>query len=380
MNPSNPACFLPCVVQVGFAGSRQLFDPPPEGAEANRLHAAVVAHLRRRLESLTGTLGLDKHRHFLCGISQIAVGADTAFTRTCRELDIPQRIFLPQHEDAYLSAIDSRGAADFSEGERAIAESLLASAHIIERRVTSEGSDRQLRFEETNCEITAESDLVICLLRAGAEPKPGGSAQFLQLAKHRGTPALEIQVSVRQGKLHFDERWHRLDRFKVPALPEPLPELEMQPPCPTKGLPTINQFADVVKHHFSAVAARQRKRFENAALMIIGTHIGATLCATVVLAGAGSHGALERSPVEMAWPLVLLAIELVALASGYLTHKWLHKARPSRQWAVARLTAEIHRSVQCLGKAHMPLDYLFRLRLPSELLPLSFSVRSTSCT
>ncbi|WP_295393033.1 hypothetical protein [uncultured Thiodictyon sp.] len=63
-------------------------------------------------------------------------------------------------------------------------------------------------------------------------------------------------------------------------------------------------------------------------------------------------------------------IELIALGIGFGTHQWIHWAAPSRNWALARLLAEINRSVRALGNLHMPLDYLFRLRLPDGLASL----------
>jgi hypothetical protein len=60
--------------------------------------------------------------HFLCGISQIAAGGDFLFTRSCRDLDIPQRIYLSERRAEYLSAAASDATPDFSDGEREEAE------------------------------------------------------------------------------------------------------------------------------------------------------------------------------------------------------------------------------------------------------------------
>jgi hypothetical protein len=46
-----------------------------------------------------------------------------------------------------------------------------------------------------------------------------------------------------------------------------------------------------------------------------------------------------------------------------------HRTAPSRHWAQSRLFAEVCRSVRALGDLHMPLDYLFQLRLPDGLTP-----------
>ena len=372
MDASPPTCHLPCVVQVGFAGSRQLFDPMPEGPHRESLERELEAYLCDCLESLGDTLRLDAQRHFLCGISQVAIGADAAFTRACRALGMPQRIFLPQQEDAYLAARGPGGVADFSEEQSREARELLQSTHIVERRVVSDASDRQSRFEDTNFEIAAESDLVICLLREGAEPKRGGTLQLLELAKHRGIPAMEIEVSLREGRPCFEERWHDLDRFTTPQLPRSMQELRMQAPPSGSALSSIGQFADAVKGHASQRAALQRKLFGYAALVVIFAHILATLAATMVLAehGAPDSVATETNPSPAFWIPITLGMELVFLLSGFSVHKWLHKWHVAREWAIARLTAEINRSVQCLGQLHTPLDYLFRLRLPPELTPL----------
>ena len=74
---------LPCVVQVGFAGSRRLFDNQlVDDAEATlQWREAVMQHLGKSLDELPGRLGLSAD-HFLCGISQIACG------RSCRSIKV----------------------------------------------------------------------------------------------------------------------------------------------------------------------------------------------------------------------------------------------------------------------------------------------------
>src|SRR5271170_2188760 len=87
---------LPLVVQLSFAGSRMLvdFDRHPHVDRA-AFERGVQRLLRERIERLRIELKLTE-RHFWCGISQIAIGGDTVFTRVCQELEIPQRIYLPQ--------------------------------------------------------------------------------------------------------------------------------------------------------------------------------------------------------------------------------------------------------------------------------------------
>lgn len=68
-------------VQIGFAGSRQLFEPQSlRAAEAGRLEARVTEYLAGQLPTLPEDLGLED-QHLLCGISQLAIGADTALSR-----------------------------------------------------------------------------------------------------------------------------------------------------------------------------------------------------------------------------------------------------------------------------------------------------------
>jgi len=364
------SCRLPCAVQIGFAGSRQLLDPQLlPAAEAARQEAEVADYLARRLASLPQDLELGEH-HFFCAISQIGIGADTAFTRACQERGIPQRIFLPEHEDAYLVATGSDGKPDLPKAAQAITRKLLDGSHVIERRLVSDAPDRRARFEDTNRAIAAASDLVVCLLPEEAEP--GSTVELLELARAQGIPALEIRMSPGEQGPGFHEVWHDLDQFSSPALPPTMdalqaPEMCTEPP----RLPTIQQLASVVEGHFSRMAARQRKSFERAARLIIGTHVLATVLVALVLAAqmgppdAEEHGAHT-------WPLVVLGLELAALALGFTTHLWRRHTRPAREWALARLTAEINRSVLSLGHWHMPLHYLFRLHLPWEhdLLPL----------
>jgi hypothetical protein len=75
---------LPVVVQLGFAGSRTLLDTAKNPAvDPAAFEKAVQRKLVECLAELPGRLGL-AHYHFLCGHSQIAIGADTLFTRACQ--------------------------------------------------------------------------------------------------------------------------------------------------------------------------------------------------------------------------------------------------------------------------------------------------------
>lgn len=80
-------------MQIGFAGSRQLFEPQSlRAAEAGRLEARVTEYLAGRLATLPEDLGLED-QHLLCGISQLAIGADTALLALVDDSD--RRLGLP---------------------------------------------------------------------------------------------------------------------------------------------------------------------------------------------------------------------------------------------------------------------------------------------
>jgi hypothetical protein len=367
MAPMPVSSPFPCVVHLGFAGSRHLFDRSHDApiAEAH-LENQVLEYFSTRLGELPGELGL-KPGHFLCGISQIACGADSIFTRACRDRRIPQRIFLPQHRDAYLSAIGSDGKPDFTSDERKEAESLLSAEHIIQERVVSVSADRQQRFEDVNVQILRVSDVVVCLLREDAVGKPGGTAQLLERAKQRGTPVLAIRVGLRDGQPKFREQWHNQDEkhpFQPPRLPEELAALPAS--VSLDPLPSREEYCEPLKKLASTQAKWHQRLFKYATVVIIGTHILATLAATVALATRG-HGDGHGVP----WPiLALLAVELLFLTIGFGVHFHLHRTRAARVWAVARVTAELARSLRAIGNRHVYLEYLFRLQLPQRFRPL----------
>ena len=354
---------LPCVVQLGFAGSRRLFaDDPADPTKLARRHTAVEQHLIQQLERLRDELRLESN-HFLVGISAMACGADTLFSRACRNMSpqpIPQRILLPQHREQFLSAVGSDGIPDFTADERAEVESLLAESHIVQEMVVSHSADRNARFQETNVEILRVSDVIICLLRHDAAGKPGGTNELLERAKQRGTPVLEIRVGLDNGSLTFDERWHNLDAdhpFQLPRLPEELAHESVR--IAIEPLPSRAEFCKPLEKLVSKQAAFHQKLFKFAAVTIIATHILATLCATLALS-LHEHGS-EHGPGPI--PL-LLVIELLLLGAGFGIHWHLHHSHAARVWALARLVAELARSLRAIGPHHVYLEHLFRLQLP----------------
>lgn len=353
-----PDPVVPLVVQVGFAGSRRLICGPQAGEH----EAQVRAQLRRALMALPGELGLTQ-QHFIVGISQLAAGADMLFTEVLAELGWQQRVFLPQQSADYLAAVGSRGP-DFTPEQRERAQALFCSAHIIERLVVTSASQRSERFEDTNLDIVAESDVLVCLRRDRGEAHPGGSAHVVQRAAARGMPVLELVLRDAQDRVTLEPRWHRAERFKVPVLPEALHTLT--PPLSLQAagrLPTSNEYATRVKEQSSTRANARRKGFASAASVIVGTHIAATFLALVAMK-------VELHPAWHWVTIAVLLLELALLAYGAWTHWRLHHGETTKDWAVARLCAEIARSVSALDQVPAALRHLQLMPFPLELRPL----------
>ncbi|MFT5467295.1 MAG: hypothetical protein ACI8UO_002399 [Verrucomicrobiales bacterium] len=108
---------LPLVIPIGFAGSRNLFGSERSETTRADLERQLVEHLQQLLAGLHKTFGLSKHSHFFCASSQVAIGADFAFTQACGESKIPQRILLPLPSDQYLTSNGSAGP-DFNDDQQ----------------------------------------------------------------------------------------------------------------------------------------------------------------------------------------------------------------------------------------------------------------------
>ena len=109
----------------------------------------------------------------------------------------------------------------------------------------------------------------------------------------------------------------------------------------------------------SSQAKWHQQLFKFAAATIIATHILATICATLALS-LHEHGS-EHGPGPIS---LLLVIELLLLCAGFGIHRHLHHSHAARVWAVARVVAELARSLRAIGPHHIYLEYLFRLPLP----------------
>lgn len=349
---------LPLAVQLAFSGSRFL-QPDDSPLDAEHFDSAVATGLRRELRSLAAVLRLSS-QHFIVGLSQMAIGADMLFSETLAGLGWCHRVFLPQPRDEYLRASGSRGA-DFTAGQRHRAIALLEAPHVIEERVVSTARDRVDRFDDTNLQLIADADVVVCLFREGDIGRPGGTEQMMARAKGRGVPLLALILSVNEdGIPELQSRWHGAHEGGValPALPgalrADLPAIDFD----ADRWPEPQAYANALKGLASARAGRRRSDFRRASCIIVGTHVAATVIATTVLAHFMDGVAAKFA----------LAAEIALLAWGYLTHRRLHARHYTQDWAMARLCAEIGRSVRAVGRLKRSFDHLLMLPMPQELI------------
>lgn len=378
---------LPLAVTVGYSGPRSWFSTKDHPhLDPAKFQTAATGWLRTRLSSLPSELGFADH-HFLTGISQIAIGGDHAFTTACGELGIPQIISLPQPSDAYLAALGS-SAPDFTEEEKQQSRALLASPHIIQERVVAEVADRYARFEETNIELVRESDILIAMVKEGEDGKRGGTWDVIHQAARWNTPVLVVTVGMEHGAPTFRSEWEETSAPEKSCYRPPLhPEVIGDLPGPGTGaspIPAKDTYFAAIKDHSSAESKRFRGFFQNAAMVIIGTHFLATVCAVLALV-------LIKKPFGENYYsilMVFLAIELVLLLGGYFYHQRLHKSEASSMWAMNRLLSEIARSAIAFGKYHVGFAHLRILDLPASLHPLLRTMeilqlretRSDTCT
>jgi hypothetical protein len=356
-NPTTTAEPLPLVVQFGFAGARQLYDPKQHpNIDSTTFASAVQAEFQKVLTSEMKSLNLAPHQ-FPCGVSPVAVGGDTVFTRACQALGWPQRVFLPQPRDEFLNAIGSAGP-DFTDDQKQTARQLLDSPHVIEERVVSDAADRRDRFHEVNLELARVCDVLVCLLPEAPAGKPGGSHEILDLGRKRNRPVLVIQIAVRDNEPVLAPVWHNREWFKPPALPPELASATLPAGVTSAHLPDIDAYTRGLKDLASSKAYWGRKHFAVFAFVIIMAHVFATVCAVLALK---LHTGLVPA---------LLITEVVLLLIGFSAHQYLHLTHRLQRWAMPRLAAEVARSVSAVGGFHLHLKYLFTLPMPPPFRPL----------
>ena len=341
---------LPLVVQLGFAGSRQLYDPQayPDIDEA-AFHVATCQLLTERLALLPKELGVAAP-YFFCGLSQLAIGADTLFTQACAQLGWQQRLFLPQQLNDFLAAKSTHGIADFTKAQRQQALQLIASPHIIEQQVLSIAADRHARFHQVNVELVKHADVLVCLLRADAiSDKLGGTFDLLAQAELEQKKVLVLYVGVGEnGQPVFlpKSAWTSDASFHPPTLPQPLLAL----PLTLSGIPCSEDFSNALKTFCSEEAKHWQFFFKSSAFIIILTHVIATLLA---LLGLKLH--------EWEGLSLLFILEITLLLVGFGTHHYLHRSHAAKSWAFYRLLSVIASSALALSHVPGQLTHLFSL-------------------
>jgi hypothetical protein len=373
-NPPSAAPPIPLVVQIGFVGSRRLLDAA-SAPEVAAFEAALLPILRARLQCLSADLRLDHGRHPLCGLSSLAVGGDLLFASVCRELAWPHRVFLPQLREDFLAATGSGGVRDFTHAEADIVRKALAATNVIQERVASESLDRRERFEDVNLELIRACDVLVVLVRAGADGKPGGSLDAIAQARACGRTVLELRVSAdAAGQPQLADVWHHRSAFTPPVLPQELAALRTE----LTGLPPVADYCTALKRFTSHTSKQRQRFFKTAALWVVGTHAAATLCAVTALKLGSAWGVAA-----------VLSIELALLAGGFLLHEALHGSalihalqrwpllgrlhglsHAVQVWAMSRLVSECARSTLALQHVPAPLRHFDHLPLPASLRPV----------
>ncbi len=355
---------IPLVVQVGFAGSRSLFDLSRHpDLDAVELATELLVALEAQLQVLPARLGLSCH-HLLCGVSQVAVGADTLFTRACSTLGIRQRILLPQPRDDYLTAQGSDGTPDFTIEAQREARTLLDSGHIIEECVVSHATDRSTRFEETNSAILRASDVLVCLVREGADSRRGGTEDLIRRAEALGKPVARMTVAIEDSKVKLSplppvHTWSKAGKeFVPPSAPPEFSGLAISAPLQTGEWPSADGYTAQIKAFASWQSKRHRGWFKRSAVIIIVFHLAATVLA--IFAGKNVEFIAR----------ILLSAEFLLLIAGLFAHFLLHHGAYARVWAVNRLVAEAMRSLAEIEKLRGDVGYPLELPVPQSLLPI----------
>ncbi|MCC9608380.1 hypothetical protein LOC68_10575 [Blastopirellula sp. JC732] len=194
----------PVAVQLGFAGSRRLFDDSIPPAQIPTLEKQLVVQLRQQIEGLRNPLGLQPDQSF-CGISQVAIGADLAFAEALANGGYTHRVFLPQPREDFLNA-QEESVPDFTAEEKQVALAALERDNVIEERVVTAAEIREDRFEETSLAILDASDAALSLIRHDVDlnvRRLGGTALFIAHTQTRKMPLLLLRVHVVDGQIEL---------------------------------------------------------------------------------------------------------------------------------------------------------------------------------
>ena len=382
--PTQNQSSLPCVVQVGFAGPRILFENAPSGLK-EQYQNEIRVHLVECLDGLSQKLGLNDN-HFICGISQVAIGADTLFAEALAGRGDLHRVFLPNSQEEYLGAIGSQGP-DFNESQKALSTQLLDSTNVAQVQAIPDSGSRHDRFRQVNAAICGASDFMIFLVENSAKNGlPGGTGEMVKRSSNEGKSYLLISYEETDDRIRFEDKWHLVEEQIIPSLPVELQHLNL--PKLGETVPSIQEYCEPLKAMASEKSKSQRRFFQYASALVLLTHILATFFATFVLSypkyaskpnvtviavgqdAANNPKDNKSSTFEAGYAAKLvtkalfLLAELILLCAGWWWHRTLHHSHTARNWATARVVAELARSIKTIQPKHIQLDYLFGLSLP----------------
>lgn len=348
---------LPIAVNIGFAGIRNFHED-----HKNQIQELLYIKLNEIFKDIGDKIPYAQP--LFCGISQLAKGSDIIFAEYCKTNNYSQRIYLPQSLSYYLNAIGSSGLEDFTAEDKQKATTLSKSNHIIQIRTVTSSDDRYTRFEETNLEILNSSDVIVCVVEAGAkEGKKGGTSDLLNGAKNHGIPLYVIEYSKDSVELLSNITKSNTERLSLIQLPIQFSENNIYQN--SSEIPyDLDNFITVSKELTSKKAKFEKKRYELSVSMITWTHVIATSLAVI--------GVFLNTVFELPsyLTIMILLIELTLLIIGYSFHRKFHHSKVTQTWAVNRLISEIYRSINSIQSARIDIGYLKKFPFSERFIPL----------
>jgi len=375
----------PCVIQIGFAGARNLYEGLDLSKEERDPDSLVLNELKQILEKdgyIWNKLGLQDH-HFFSGVSQMAIGGDFLFSRACGEVinKIPHQVVLPLHRKGFLNdRSESDDSPDFSDEQKKQAVNLLDSCHVISELCVAGSSSRHDRFEEVNLHILRVSSIIIGIYPETKIGRSGGTRELMQAAKRQGRYVVELVLSSEDGKLRTSgPKWFQ-SKLNIKSdnrlsLNSGIKEGKLNG---TKKYSRL--FPHLINLESAAASAKtgasdssksKKDKFERAARLILVAHVLATVMATAGLV------IKYCSPLDswMSYPKIIMSLliaEIILLLRGYYVHHQLHKELVTAEWSQNRVIAELCRSIlRGASKTKSKLNYLFELPFDSSLRSLN---------
>jgi len=296
-----PESELPVFHVVGFSGHRQVADP-------DGVAKAVAA-------ALTG-LRSEAQGEWLA-LSSVAEGGDQIFVRQARALGLSWHAILPLPKAEF--------ARDFSEGEWATVEAILAQAEHV--RVIAENGTRDDAYLDCGLETVNRADVLLAVWDGESARGKGGTADVVEYALSLGKPVVVIDACTLEARRENFENLERSDAGLV--------NLNHLPPAP--GAAGGNPFRApgqvfAFQRKCDHAASHGAPQFRRLIVLTVVLHVAATLVASAALA-YGLH--------LLAIPWLKLACLSGALGVALVLR---HHHHSHHSWVRCRLAAECCRS------------------------------------